>query len=734
MVTHRPPRVALFGQFGVGNIGNEASLASAIEALRARPAQVQVVVAADMPEQVTDQHGVPAVPIALATSSMRLPRPARMLTRLVGEPLRWWSIYRFCRSVDLIVVPGTGILDDFGVRPRQTPYDLLRWTTCARLAQRPWAMLAVGAGPIDRPLSRRLLRQAARNASRVSYRDADSLAFMQRLGAPHPTAVVHPDVVFGLQVPEHPDGQHHRPVVALGVMAYHGWEHDPASGRHHLDRYVAGMTGIARRLLSAGHDLRLVIGEHDDAAIAYRIVTTLCTERVPDDDARVASEPVRDFADLVAQVQQADVLVATRFHNVVAGLMTGTPTVSIGYSTKNDAVMAQFGLGAYCHQVGDIDVDHVVEDVSQLLQQSSHIRPALLRTAERCAQSVRAAFDDVFDRLLDGPGPSSPARSLAHDADAVSEFSPAAARSDDGGGRPRLSVGLAVFNGENYLEESIESILAQTYTDFELIISDNASTDRTPDICKRYLDDPRVRYHRNATNIGGANNENLTFTLARGEFFRNAAHDDICHSRLFEACVDALDRDPDAILCYTKIIEIDGDGEITGERLLGRATDPRPSVRFREMISRAHNCELTYGVVRSAVLRQTSLQRNYTDSDRVMLGELAIMGRFIELDEGLFYKRYHTKNVYVDWRERMSWFDPDRRKGSLTFPHWVQVCYTWHVALTTPVRLSTRLRCTGWALVWTIGRSGNLARELYEAVRRIARMRPRDEAWRYNWE
>jgi len=137
--------------------------------------------------------------------------------------------------------------------------------------------------------------------------------------------------------------------------------------------------------------------------------------------------------------------------------------------------------------------------------------------------------------------------------------------------RPRVSVGLAVYNGDDFLAEAIESILAQTFTDLALIICDNASTDSTGDICQRYAAlDKRVEYHRNLTNIGGVNNETLTFKLARSELFQLAAHDDVWEPELLQRCVDALDRDPGAIAAYSATKKIDEHGAVLGVSRLGK--------------------------------------------------------------------------------------------------------------------------------------------------------------------
>jgi glycosyltransferase involved in cell wall biosynthesis len=259
--------------------------------------------------------------------------------------------------------------------------------------------------------------------------------------------------------------------------------------------------------------------------------------------------------------------------------------------------------------------------------------------------------------------------------------------------RPKVSIGLAVFNGEPYLRESIESLLAQTFQDFELIISDNASTDRTADISQEYARlDPRIRYYRNPVNIGGANNENRTFELARGIYFRWAAHDDVCAPHLLEKCVAVLDANPSVVLCYTEVIEIDERGN--RGRMISRnnGASSKPYTRFATIANSADFCEETYGLIRSDVLRRTRLQQNYTASDRTLLCELSLYGLFYEVPEPLFYKRFHPKNVYSDWRARMAWFNP-ALEGKITFPFWTQFFDYLETIRRVPSDPYVKLRC-----------------------------------------
>src|SRR3989442_255266 len=131
--------------------------------------------------------------------------------------------------------------------------------------------------------------------------------------------------------------------------------------------------------------------------------------------------------------------------------------------------------------------------------------------------------------------------------------------------RPRVSVGMPVYNGERYLAEAVDSLLAQTYEDFELIICDNASTDRTGEIARSYAArDTRVRYARNEKNLGAGGNFRRAVALASGEYFRWAASDDVCAPQSLARCVEVLDQEPAAVLAYPSTRFIDEHGRVTG--------------------------------------------------------------------------------------------------------------------------------------------------------------------------
>lgn len=241
--------------------------------------------------------------------------------------------------------------------------------------------------------------------------------------------------------------------------------------------------------------------------------------------------------------------------------------------------------------------------------------------------------------------------------------------------KPRVSIGLPVFDGEKYLEESLNSILAQTFEDFELIISDNASNDRTQEICRAYAArDRRIRYYRNGNNLGASKNFNRVFKLSRGEYFKWIAHDDVIAPDFLAKCVEALDQDPSVVLCHSKVAFIDECGKFLAyhDSQLNNIRSPKPQDRFGGLIMMHHWCFHVFGLIRASALKRTSLIAGYVDSDRVLLVELGILGRFHEIPEYLFFSREHQERsirALPERHMRAGWFDP-AKEGKTVFPRW----------------------------------------------------------------
>jgi glycosyltransferase involved in cell wall biosynthesis len=235
-------------------------------------------------------------------------------------------------------------------------------------------------------------------------------------------------------------------------------------------------------------------------------------------------------------------------------------------------------------------------------------------------------------------------------------------------GRARVSIGVPVFNGARYLGACLDSLLDQTYPELEVLISDNASTDETPDICRAYCQrDERVRYHRQPRNRGVAANYRFLVEHAGGEFFKWAAYDDLCAPQFVERCVAALEHSPTDVLAFPDTTFIDGAGEPlprTDGDVRWR-NHPSPTGRLNDLLTDNTRsfAKWQFGVIRRDALLQTGLIRNYDASDLVLMAELALLGGFTRVGEPLFHLRIHGATSGVanaSPAELADWYDPDR--------------------------------------------------------------------------
>lgn len=217
---------------------------------------------------------------------------------------------------------------------------------------------------------------------------------------------------------------------------------------------------------------------------------------------------------------------------------------------------------------------------------------------------------------------------------------------------PTVSIGLAVYNGANFVAEAIEGILGQTYRDLELIISDNASEDDSFAICSDYArQDPRIRLYRNEINVGAAPNFNRMFQLARGKYFKWAFHDDIMLPRFVEAAVAVLESDPSVVSCMTSAVRVDAERKRICEADIDELWGSEDAAERLVGILREVKRMAIHGVSRVSALNETALHGSYADSDVNLLAELALLGRIVVVDEELYEIRVHSEKSTVKFKE-----------------------------------------------------------------------------------
>jgi glycosyltransferase involved in cell wall biosynthesis len=271
-------------------------------------------------------------------------------------------------------------------------------------------------------------------------------------------------------------------------------------------------------------------------------------------------------------------------------------------------------------------------------------------------------------------------------------------------GSPRVSVGLPVYNGARYIACALDSLLAQTYTDFEIVISDNGSTDETQAICEQYAAyDARIRYIRQDVNRGGVWNYNEVVRLARGEYFRWHAHDDACAPHLLAATVAVLDARPEVVLCMSNSVIIDENGAhvmLLQEHL--NLSDPSPARRMAAYHQHDRDCPLCsvyFSLVRRALLVQTPLMQGFINSEATIVAELALLGRFWVIDDYAFYRRDHAQNTTSSLprnTQRVAWYRPNRKVRYWdTHPGWRQLVEQLRIAHRVALPPAEKMRVLG---------------------------------------
>lgn len=394
----KPVRVALFGLFGRGNLGNDASLEVMLDFLRRERPEAELFCVCKEPSVVARTFAVSAVPLRWTGRIAWLPRrPARLFQRIPARIVDLAHAIGQLRRADVMIVPGTGILDDFGERPGGMPFDILKWCAAARLTRTRIAFVSVGAGPIGDSRSRWMMVTAARLAQFRTWRDEVSRAFMAGAGLDAPPTDLYPDLVFGMETgPVRRRTAGPRLTVGVGIMTYRGWYGFEAGGTEVFEGYIAKMLGFVRHVIGCGHRVRFLTGDSDDwPAVEIALARLSPSERV-----LVDADPIGSLHDLMDQIADTDIVVATRFHNILCALALAKPAISIGYAEKNQALMTEMGLGDLCHRIDRLDLARLIEQFEQVALLHGRYTDELSRRAEAFRQALAAQERRILEELL----------------------------------------------------------------------------------------------------------------------------------------------------------------------------------------------------------------------------------------------------------------------------------------------------------------------------------------------
>jgi polysaccharide pyruvyl transferase WcaK-like protein len=401
-----PKRIGLFGMFGTGNIGNDGSLESMVRFLRRVAPEERLLCICGNPAAVEKAFGLEAVPIYHRPPRLSERRAAAFLQRAAGRAMLWWHAVRHLRRLKVLIVPGMGVLDDFSVNPLGLgwPHDVLSWCLLGRLMGVKVILASIGAGPIRHPVSRCLLKAAARAAHYRSYRDTISKAFMESIGFDARDDRIYPDIAFRLPAPpsSRPHEDEGQPLtIGVGVMAYCGWRNDANRGAQIYAAYLGKMTSFVVWLLDRGHLVRVLMGDQADRRAVNDLLRAVRSRRPEGTADSILFEPAQTLHDVMQQMADTDLVVATRYHNVVCALRMGRPTISIGYSVKNDALLAGMGLADCCQSIERLDVALLETQTLRLISERPALEARIRRAVARFEGSLREQ-EDLLASLIVG--------------------------------------------------------------------------------------------------------------------------------------------------------------------------------------------------------------------------------------------------------------------------------------------------------------------------------------------
>jgi polysaccharide pyruvyl transferase WcaK-like protein len=407
-----PKRIAFFGNFGAQNMGNEYTLQAMIHNVRLRMPAAELSCICSDPEDTSARHRIPAALISYrysrefrsrsqrAKSNPVIRTLRRLFVRLPREAIDLIRAYRTLEGITMLVMPGTGMLGDFGIGPLDLHYEILRWSVLAKLRGVKLMFVSVGAGPIAHPLSRWIVKRAISLADYRSYRDTFSKAYLKDIGFDTSRDRVYPDLAFSLPQASRPARKRSGRVVGVGLMDYYGTRASPRHGEEAYLDYLNKVTAFVSWLIGRDYEVHLLIGDASyDTRCRSDLLRMLRESGVAPRAGQIVDVPLASVEDLIEEIAQTDSVVATRFHTVLLGLMLDKPVLALSYHQKIASLMDAMGLSQYCHDVDRAQAAQLMEQFGELQRNSTVIASLVSRKASEC----RRALDEQYEQLFGSP-------------------------------------------------------------------------------------------------------------------------------------------------------------------------------------------------------------------------------------------------------------------------------------------------------------------------------------------
>jgi polysaccharide pyruvyl transferase WcaK-like protein len=401
----RRRKVCLFGHFGSTNFGNEITLQTILYHLRRVLDQSDTICICTYPDVLAASQKIATVPIS--RTIVRQWDAKNPITKLLwkvfigipSEVYRWFDAFKMLKGSHIFIIPGTGLLTDaFGLR-QWGPYNLFKWTAMAKLRRCKVFFVSVGAGPIYGMLGRYFVKSALSLADFRSYRDNASMNYLKKIGFSTNSDRVYPDLAFSFPqalIPDHGTKQGRRPVVGMGLMEYAGkYSVEKPTNAIYL-AYLENSVVFVKWLLSQKYDVRLLIGDTWDVPVKRDFRSLLQAQGGTRNDERVIDEPAASVEQLLSHLAATDIVVATRFHNVLLALLLNKPVISISFHHKCASLMEKMGLSEYCHDINHINAERLIEQFQGVERNAEKLKPVIRQRVEQARKALDEQYGLIF--------------------------------------------------------------------------------------------------------------------------------------------------------------------------------------------------------------------------------------------------------------------------------------------------------------------------------------------------
>jgi polysaccharide pyruvyl transferase WcaK-like protein len=401
-------KISLFGHFGQINFGNESTLQAILYHLHRHIPDAELTCICTYPDVTTRTYNIDAVPMTgvfVKPLWLRGNPAARFLRKIIigipSELYRWLAAIRILKGMGMLIVPGTGLLTDVCGLSGWGPYTMFKWSLVAKLCRCKLLFVSVGAGPVYSPLGKYFVKSALSLADFRSYRDNASLEYLKGIGFPTNSDRVYPDLVFSLPeavITSDNSEKKRRSVVGLGLMEYYGKPSVDSPGHATYLAYLENLVVFLRWLLAHEYDARLLIGDVGDRRVTEEFKSLLKERSLIYDEARIIDEPVSSVEHLLSQLAATDIVVATRFHNVLLALLLNKPVISISFHHKCASLMSEMGLGEYCHDINHMNAGRLIEQFQDVERNAEKLKPVIRQKVEQS----RKALDEQYSLIFKG--------------------------------------------------------------------------------------------------------------------------------------------------------------------------------------------------------------------------------------------------------------------------------------------------------------------------------------------